>query len=331
MKAVILAGGFATRLWPITRHRPKMLLPLGEQTVIDRIYASLEREARIDEVFVSTNERFAPDFEQHHAAMQFQKPKLSIEPTRAEAEKLGVIGALRALIDREDIEDDLLVIAGDNIFDFDMADFLDEFERRQTPTIAVYDVEDLERARPYGALELADDRVTGFEEKPSKPRSSCVSVGCYAFPSESLGLIGSYIEAGNDPDEIGWLIQWLYTREPTYAFTYEGTWFDVGTVESDLNAVAWTLDGSALIDDTATLTDVSIGPNVHIMSHTSLADVDVEHAVIFPDVRLTDVHVRHSVIDEGAALGGLTLHNAMVGGYTVIRDGHRPDSGVSSE
>jgi len=79
MKAVVLAGGYATRMWPITKHRPKMFLPIGESTVIDRIFAELEADDRIDEVYVSTNQRFAPDFEAHLADSEFDKPRLSVE------------------------------------------------------------------------------------------------------------------------------------------------------------------------------------------------------------------------------------------------------------
>src|SRR6056297_2758455 len=118
MIAIVLAGGYASRLWPITRHRPKMLLPLGETTVIDRLYDELERSDRIETVYVSTNERFASDFEAHLAASPYDKPRLSVESTRAHAEKHGVVDGLARLVERESIDDDVLVVAADNIFDF---------------------------------------------------------------------------------------------------------------------------------------------------------------------------------------------------------------------
>ena len=134
MKAVVLAGGYATRLWPVTRHRPKMLLPVGETTVIDTILSQLEADDRIEDVFVSTNERFAEDFRDHVADTGFEKPQLSIEDTTDEDEKFGVVGALAQLVEREGIADeDLLVIAGDNLISFDVADFIDFFEETGTP------------------------------------------------------------------------------------------------------------------------------------------------------------------------------------------------------
>ncbi len=222
MNVIVLAGGYATRLWPITRHRPKMLLPLGETTVIDRIYAELEATDRIKEVYVSTNERFAPEFQVHLADSTYDKPRLSVEETRDEDEKFGVVGALGELIDREGIDDDLLVIAGDNLFDFAIESFLEFFDRKDAPTIAVYDVGAPELATSYGVVGLEDDRMVDFQEKPDEPDGTCVSVGCYAFPRETLTLFATYLEEGNDPDEPGWFVQWLQSRKPTYAYTFTG-------------------------------------------------------------------------------------------------------------
>lgn len=133
MHAVVLAGGYATRLWPITKNRPKMLLPIGDSTVIGTIFDALEREARIEDVYVSTNEAFAETFETYLEESEYKKPKLSVEDTTEESEKFGVIGALAQLIDRENLTEDTLVIAGDNVISFDISDFLDSFEANTNP------------------------------------------------------------------------------------------------------------------------------------------------------------------------------------------------------
>ncbi|MWV39019.1 NDP-sugar synthase [Natrialba sp. INN-245] len=323
MKAVVLAGGYATRLWPITRHRPKMFLPLGETTVIERIYAELEATDRIEGVYVSTNERFAPDFEAQLADSPYDKPRLSVEETRKEDEKLGVIGALAQLVDREGIDDDLLVIAGDNIFDFAVEDFLEYDGQKSGPTIAAYDVGSPERATAYGVVDLEGDRVVDFQEKPDSPPGTRVSVGCYAFPQGSIELLPTYLEEGNDPDEPGWFVQWLQSRESTYAYTFDGTWFDIGTRESYLDAVAWHLDGESRVAETASLENATVGDDVHVMADATLVDTDVERAVIFPDVRLDGTSVRRSIVDEGATLGDVDLHDAMIGAYTQIPGGSR--------
>ena len=200
MKAVVLAGGYATRLWPITEHRPKMFLPVGENTVIDEIFEDFEADDRVDEVFVSTNERFADTFEEYLSESPFEKPTLSVEETVAEDEKFGVVGALEQLVDREGVDDDLIVVAGDNLISFDLSEFADFFESKGTPTLAAYDVEDRERAKSYGLVELDGDEVVNFQEKPDDPKSTLVSIACYAFPAETLPDLGTYLEDGNNPD-----------------------------------------------------------------------------------------------------------------------------------
>ncbi|ELZ07709.1 sugar phosphate nucleotidyltransferase [Natrialba aegyptia] len=321
MKAVVLAGGYATRMWPITKHRPKMFLPIGDSTVIDRIFAELEADERIDEVFVSTNERFAADFEAHLDDSEFDKPQLSIEDTTEEDDKFGVVGALAQLINRENVDDDLLIIAGDNLISFDIDDFLDYFQEQDAPTLAAYDVGSREKAKSYGLVELEGDRVVDFQEKPDDPRSTLVSIACYAFPRDSLSLLSTYLEEGNNPDEPGWFVQWLQNRESTYAYTFEGAWFDIGTPESYLDAVSWHLDGESLIADSAALENVTIGDNVHVMGDVTLEGTTVDHAVIFPSATVQNGDIRRSIIDEGTYLEDLDLAGALIGAHTTITNG----------
>ncbi|MXV64177.1 NTP transferase domain-containing protein [Natronorubrum sp. JWXQ-INN-674] len=318
--AVVLAGGYATRLWPITKHRPKMFLPLGETTVVDRIYAELEDVSRIDEVYVSTNERFAPDFEAHLADSPYEKPRLSVEETKAEDEKFGVVAALEQLIDREGIDDDLLVIAGDNLFDFEVADFLAFADRVDGPTIAAHDVDSPDRASSYGVLELDGDRIVRFQEKPAEPESTLVSAGCYAFPRETLSLFSSYLEMGNDPDEPGWFVQWLQNQEPTYAFTFEDAWFDIGTRASYLDAVDWYLDGESRVSESTTIRRSKIHEGVHVMSGATLVDAEVERSVVFPEADLESTTIRRSIVDEGAKISGYDLNRALIGAHTRLPD-----------
>ncbi|MFC4406949.1 sugar phosphate nucleotidyltransferase [Haloarchaeobius iranensis] len=322
MKAVVLAGGYATRLWPITKHRPKMFLPVGDSTVIDQIFEELERDDRVDEVFVSTNERFAGEFETHLEESAFEKPTLSVEDTTEEDEKFGVIGALAQLVDREGVDDDLLVIAGDNLISFDVSEFVDFFEAKAAPTIAAYDVGSKERAKSYGLVDLEDDRVVDFQEKPDDPKSTLVSIACYGFTAESVGLLDEYLTGDNNPDEPGWFVQWLQNRQPTYAFTFEGAWFDIGTPESYLDAVAWYLDGENHIADSAALSDTTLGENVHVMGDAELVDSHVDNSVVFPDATIVESDIRNSIIDEETHLDNLDLAGALIGAHTKITNGH---------
>jgi len=210
MDAIVLAGGYATRLWPITRHRPKMLLPVGDQTVIGTTFDALECDGRIEDVYVSTNETFAADFEAYITESGYEKPRLSVEETVAEDEKFGVVGALAQLVDREGLTDDTLIIAGDNLISFDIADFLDTFADTGDPTLAAYDVGSYERASSYGLVELNDDNeVIDFQEKLDNPTTTLASIACYGFSNDVLPLLDEYLAGDNNPDEPGWFLQWL--------------------------------------------------------------------------------------------------------------------------
>ncbi|AFK18797.1 NDP-sugar synthase [Haloferax mediterranei ATCC 33500] len=321
MKAVVLAGGYATRLWPITKHRPKMFLPVGDQTVIDTIFEDLEADDRVSEVFVSTNERFADSFEEYIADSSFEKPTLSVEDTSAEDEKFGVVGALEQLIDREEVDEDLVVIAGDNLISFDVADFVDFFYEKDEPCLAAYDVQDRERAKSYGLVELDGDRVVNFQEKPDDPKSTLVSIACYAFPAEDLPKFDEYLAGDNNPDEPGWFMQWLQQNGDVFAYTFDGAWFDIGTPQSYLDAVAWYLDGENYIHDTATLNNTELGTNVHVMADAVVEDSTLDESVVFPGAIVRNAELKNSIVDEETHIENLDLSNALIGAHSKLTNG----------
>jgi glucose-1-phosphate thymidylyltransferase len=321
MKAIVLAGGYATRLWPITRHRPKMFLPVGERTVIDTIFEDLEADDRISEVFVSTNERFAADFEEYLAERPYEKPVLSVEDTTDEDEKFGVVGALAQLIDREGITEDLVVVAGDNLISFDVAEFVDFFEAKSTPALAAYDVGSKELAKSYGLVELDGTRVVNFQEKPDDPNSTLVSIACYAFPAEVLPMFDEYLDDDNNPDEPGWFVQWLHDHTEVNAFTFDGAWFDIGTPESYLDAVAWHLDGENLVADGARIENVDLGENVHVMSGAEVVDSTLDGSVVFPETTIRNCDIRRSIIDRETTIADLDLAGALIGAHSHLGNG----------
>ena len=319
MDAIVLAGGYATRLWPITKDRPKMLLPIGETTVIGTILDALEHDGRIDDVYVSTNQKFAPDFEAYLSESGFEKPQLSVEETTAEVEKLGVVGALAQLIDREGLDDDVVIVGGDNLLSFDIGEFLDAFEATGEPTLAAYDVGSYERASSYGLIELdSAGRVVDFQEKPNEPRSTLVSIACYALPRRALSLFETYLDDDNNPDEPGWFIKWLQNRETVRGFTFEGAWFDIGTPESYLDAVAWHLDGESYVAASADVSEAAVGENVQILSGATLSDVRIEHSVVFPESEIAKCELRNSIVDQDTQLAGVDLSGALIGAHTQI-------------
>lgn len=319
MDAIVLAGGYATRLWPITKNRPKMLLPVGKRTVIGTVFEQLERDDRIADVYVSTNEKFASAFEQFLADAPFEKPILSIEETTAEAEKFGVVGALAQLVDREGLTDDTLVIAGDNLICFDVSGFLDTFERTDEPTIAAYDVGSYDRASSYGLVQLdGGNHVIDFQEKPDEPKTTLVSIACYGFPAEVLRLFDEYLAGDNNPDEPGWFIQWLQSRRRVHAFTFEEQWFDIGTPESYIDALAWKLDGDNYVHPAATIDSTELRGNVQVMADAELADSVLAETVVFPGATVTDSEIRRSLIDEQTRVDSLDLSGAVIGAHTQL-------------
>lgn len=322
MKAVVLAGGFATRLWPVTRNRPKMLLPIGESTVIDRILEELEADSRIEDVYVSTNERFAEDFLEHIAETDLSKPALSVEETVDENEKLGVVGALAQLVDREGLNgEELLVVAGDNLISFDLSDFIDSFKRREEPILAAYDVGTRELASSYGLITVEGERVVDFEEKPEDPDSTLVSIACYAFPADAVRF-EEYLQDGNNPDEPGWFIQWLVDQRDVYAYTFDGAWYDIGTPESYLEAIQWALDGDSVVADSASVVDADIGDDVHVLPGATVEDSTVEQSVIFSNSTVTDCEIRNTIIDQDTYVENLDLAGALIGAHTQIANGY---------
>ncbi|WP_266081688.1 NDP-sugar synthase [Haladaptatus caseinilyticus] len=318
MKAIVLAGGYATRLWPITKNRPKMFLPIGESTVIDRIFTELEADDRISEVFVSTNERFAEDFREHLEQSNFDKPTLSIEDTSDEDEKFGVVGALAQLVEREGIGDDTVVIAGDNLISFEISDFIDYFEQQNAATLAAYDVGSREQAKSYGLVELEGEEIIDFQEKPDKPKSTLVSIACYAFPQATIPLLEKYLEEDNNPDEPGWFIQWLQSQESVYAYTFDEAWYDIGTPDSYLEAVQWELGTENYVAESATVKDTELGENVHVMAGAEIVDSTVSNSIIFPDTTIEKTIVRESIIDTDTTVTTMDLHNALIGAHTTI-------------
>ena len=222
MKALILAAGYATRLSPLTDDFPKQLLPVGGRPIVDWILDNI-REAGVDDVHLVTNARFAPRFREwgRRTGVTIHDDGTSTNETR-----LGAIGDL----DFVALDDDLLVIAGDNLFDFALGDFVDFWRaKRGASAVAVYDVGDRELAKKYGIVTVdRDDRIVDFVEKPEDPPSTLAATAAYLYSREHARLVTAYLAEGNNPDQPGNLVAWLHRREPVYAYRFAGGWYDVG-------------------------------------------------------------------------------------------------------
>ncbi len=245
MKLVVLAAGYATRLYPLTLDRAKHLLPIGGRPVLDHLLDKLAPIDELDGVYVVTNAKFAGSFREWAKAYAPARPAL--EPiivddgTADEAKRLGAIGDLDFVVRRERITDDLLVAAGDSYFSESLADLGRCGLEHDAPVLAVYDVGDLESVKRYSSVEIdASGRLTHLEEKPPDPRSTLAGVALYFYPAHVLPLVRRYLAEGNNPDQPGRLVQWLYTRLPVYAWSVPGEWYDIGSHETlrEANAAA---------------------------------------------------------------------------------------------
>jgi glucose-1-phosphate thymidylyltransferase len=229
MKLLVLAAGYATRLYPLTRDRPKALLPVGGRPMADWLLDALG-PIGFDAVYVVTNARFASHFRDW---AEEKDVTVVDDGTTSDDDRLGAIGDIGFVIEDEGIDDDLVVVAGDNLFTNSLADFGRAARERAAPLLAIHDVGDLELVRGrYNSIELdARGRITYFEEKPDEPRSTLAGIALYFYPRQVLPLIGEYLEAGNNPDQPGRLVQWLYPRVDIYTWPVPGQWYDIGSRE----------------------------------------------------------------------------------------------------
>lgn len=240
IKALLLCGGFAKRLWPITQETPKALLKVGEKPLLSHLLEKVAAIPDIDQILVSTNAKFSKDFQQFLAGQSCQKPvKLVVEPALSEGEKLGALGGIKYAIDSEGLSDDVLVLAGDNLFDFNLARLVSYRKGTKGPVVAVCDVNDKEKAKLYGVVKVENELLVDLKEKPSFPDTTLVSTGVYILTKESLGLLNAYLAAGLPKDKLGNFLSWLLLKQPVHAWSWSGKWFDVGDKESLKAAREW--------------------------------------------------------------------------------------------
>jgi len=229
MKALILAAGYATRLYPLTLETPKHLLEVGGRPMVDWVLDRLEPLGGLDGVYLVTNGKFAPAFEDWAAG---RGVTVIDDGTTSEDDRLGAIGDIGFVLEREGIDDDLLVIAGDNLFTGGIDGFVAEGRRRAKPVLAVYDVGDSELMPQFNTIETDEDgRITYFEEKPQRAKTTLAGIALYWYPRSLLPLIHTYLAEQENHDQPGRLVEWLYTRTPVYAWELPGTWYDIGTPE----------------------------------------------------------------------------------------------------
>lgn len=237
MKCLLLGAGYATRLYPLTRERPKPLLPVAGVPILQRICEQIFKVKGIDTIYVVTNHRFVSHYYnwlrdyQNHRALPVPI-EIYDDLTNTPDDRLGAIGDIQFVIQNAKIDDDLLVIAGDNLIQFDLQGFVNAAQAKGT-SVCLKDLKSKKLVSLYGAVEVnKQGKIVGFEEKPPKPQTTLISIGVYCFKKQDLPLFKQYLEEGHSKDAPGYYLQWLHEQIDVIGYVIDGEWFDIGDIDS---------------------------------------------------------------------------------------------------
>lgn len=234
MKCILLCAGYATRLFPLTQNFPKALLEVGGRAILDYTLDEVNSIDEIDHIYLVTNAKYTPHFE------EWAKSKNNIKPitvfndgTTNNDDRLGAIGDMQFTIEKAGIDDDILVLATDNLFTFKLKDFVEFYKTKNAPSVCVREEEDINLLKRVGVAKLDEDmRIVDFVEKPAEPQSKYAVYAEYIYPKNVLPMIKTYLEEGNSCDAPGNLVAYMYKKLPTYAYAFNGVCYDVGTHEA---------------------------------------------------------------------------------------------------
>lgn len=239
MRAIVLAAGYATRLHPLTETIAKPLLPVAGEPLVGRLVAKLQAVPALAGIHVVTNSKFAPLFADWARTTVSAVPlHVHDDGTSTEEGRLGAIGDIRFVLEQAALEgEDVIVVAGDNLFDFALGELVRFANAKGGSAVAVYEHPDRSLLSQYGIVSVdEDDRVTEFLEKPERPPSNLVATATYVFRSDHIALIGDYLAEGNSPDQPGRFVAWLQERRPVFGFRFSGEWIDIGDLGQLLDA-----------------------------------------------------------------------------------------------
>jgi glucose-1-phosphate thymidylyltransferase len=227
MKAIILAAGFGTRLYPITENMPKALLKIKDIPLIEYILNKIPEN--VDNIYLITNEKFYLQFVWWLGKYENKiKDKIEIINDNVEKneDRLGGLKDLQLVLKQKNIDEDILVILSDNYFDFS----LDKFIENKEITLGVYEIP-IKEASKFGVVNIKNNEIISFEEKPKNPKSNLISTGIYFFPKDKLYRIDEYIEKGENNEGVGYVFPYLLGKEKIIANKFSGIWKDIGSIE----------------------------------------------------------------------------------------------------
>jgi len=234
LEVLLPCAGYATRLYPLTQNFPKALLEVAGKPVLNHILEKLEKLPGVKKAYLVTNARYYPHFEDWKSR---QKTHLQIEllndGTTDENNRLGCIGDINFVIQQKNLKGPLFVIAGDNLFDFSILPMYEHFRKTNKLTISLTEKTNLEDIKRGSCVLINENnKITFFEEKPQNPRSMLHSNTMYIYDKDAVLKLQQYLQEGNNPDQPGRFIQWLYTRKAVFGFVSKGNLIDIGTPEA---------------------------------------------------------------------------------------------------
>ena len=237
MIALILAAGYATRLYPLTKDIPKPLLPVNGKPMLDYIVDEIDTLSDITRICLVSNHRFAAHFEEWAKSHREKTPGLPIQVlddgTETEDDRKGAIGDIQFVIEQIDAQEDMVILAGDNLFTYRLADVHKHFTKIQKDLLIAISIPQRERLQQFAVAELdGNGKVLHLEEKPENPRSDTAIFAVYLYKKETLPLFAEYLKEGNSPDAPGNFPAWLYKKKDVYAFKADGISIDIGTPET---------------------------------------------------------------------------------------------------
>lgn len=329
MQAFILAGGFATRLWPLTERRAKPLLPLQGKPLLSYMVEAVPPEIPIT---VSTNAVFAEDFKKWKMTVHGRNITVSIEDVGHEDQKLGALGAVARWIREDNINDDVLLLAGDNYAATDMRRFLSLF--RGNPLVAGHDIGEIDLARAFGTIILenlpsplgggvggggAVQQVKSFEEKPLNPKSTIISTGWWVLPRSALPVLKEY--AKKHPDNVGGIFEEFLRRKIAVdCFVFKDLWKDIGSFDAYMSLHRDVVGNRVIADRTAKVSaDSVLNGSIDIGPGTTVSKSTLEDCIVFGNSAIEDSRLTRCIIDEGCDLRGVDLTDKMLRARTVLQ------------
>lgn len=235
MKAIVLVAGFATRLYPLTKDTPKGLLKLGNKSLLDYLFEKVERVEEIDEAILISNDIFYNQFcEWKNAYKGRLKIQVLNDYSTSNDNRLGAIGDMQYVIEKCNIDDEIMVLVSDNYFEFELKDFYNFYKEKNTDCILGTEFDDIEKIRNRFGVAVLDETglVVDMVEKPSEPPSNFVAYASYIYKKDTVKMIKQYLDEGNNKDAPGNFVSWLHKIKPVYAWKFEGECYDIGTVDT---------------------------------------------------------------------------------------------------